>query len=58
MSTELLHIGIDCGLVLISVIGLVSIVNRLGFRAWVWWTSRDKHKAQDSSAKRYWSAHE
>ena len=58
MSTEFLRVGVACGLALISVIGLVFIVNRLGFRAWVWWASRDKHKAQDSSAKRYWSAHE
>jgi hypothetical protein len=58
MSTDLLHIGVDCSLLLIAVIGLVTILNRLGFHAWVRRASRDKQKTQDSSAERYWSAQE
>jgi hypothetical protein len=58
MSTNLRQIGIDCGLVVMSVIGLAFILNRLGFHAWVWWVSRGKHKAHDPAAEKYWSAHE
>jgi len=54
MSTSV----IDCGLALVSLVVLMFILNRLGLIVWFSWVSRRKDPNQDSSARKYWSAHE
>jgi hypothetical protein len=58
MSTDLTHLGIDCGAVLVALVVLTLVLKRLGFHTWLWWASRQKSRIQDSSAKGYWNAHE
>jgi hypothetical protein len=58
MSTELIHIGIECGVALVCILAVTFILNRLGFDAWVSWSTRSKTRTQDSSARRYWNAHQ
>jgi cbb3-type cytochrome oxidase subunit 3 len=58
MPTDLAQIGINCIFAFASFIALVFMIDWLGFYAWVWWASRERHQNQDSCAKRYWSAHE
>jgi predicted negative regulator of RcsB-dependent stress response len=48
----------ESGIALVSLVILVFIVNRLGLIAWFSWISRRTPSTQDSSAKKYWSAHE
>jgi predicted negative regulator of RcsB-dependent stress response len=54
MSTN----AIDCGMALVSVVVLMFILNRLGLFAWFSWVSRRKETNQDTSARKYGSAHE
>lgn len=58
MSTDLTHLGIHCGEALVALAVLTFVINRLGFHGWLRWASRQKSRIQDSSAKRYWRAHE
>ena len=54
MSTS----AIDSGMALVYLVVLMFILNRLGSVAWFSWVSRRKDPNQDSSASKYWSAHE
>jgi hypothetical protein len=58
MWTNLIHSSADYGIVAMSLVVLVFIVNRLGLIAWFAWVSRRKDTKQDSSTRKYWSAHE
>ena len=49
---------IDCGIALVFLVVLMFILNRLGLIAGCSWVSRRKDPNQDSSARKYWSAHE
>ncbi len=49
---------IDGAIALVSLGLLMFILNRLGLIAWSSWVSRRKDPNQDSSARKYWSAHE
>jgi len=54
MSTNL----IDYGIALVALVVLMFILNRLGLIASFSSVSRRKDSNQDSSARKYWSAHE
>jgi hypothetical protein len=49
---------IDGAIALVSLGLLMLILNRLGLVAWCSWAGRRKEANQDSSARKYWSAHE
>jgi NADH dehydrogenase len=40
MSTDLTHLGIDCGAGLVALVVLTLALKRLGFHTWLWWASR------------------
>jgi hypothetical protein len=49
---------IDGAIALVSLVVLMFILNGLGLIAWCSWVSRRKDPNQDSSTRKYWSAHE
>jgi len=58
MPIDLVELATGFGIAFVSLMALVFIGNRLGFHIWIWWVSRGKRLTQDSSTKKYWSAHE
>jgi len=48
----------DCAIALVFLVVLMFILNRLGLLAWFSLVSRRRNPNQDSSARKYWNAHE
>lgn len=56
-ATFIHYYWFDSVLVLLFLVALLFLLNRLGLMAWLRWAGR-KPSIQDSSERKYWSAHE